>query len=95
MSPPEPLNTISTTGLGLLLAEHHRWDFNTGWKNLLNNLRLIIQPSVAFNLMKIWLKIFPIPELDVGFNRLIAFMNRFRGAVPTAVEQTDFHFSSA
>ncbi len=30
----KPLNTISTTGLGLLLAEHHRWDFNTGWKNL-------------------------------------------------------------
>jgi len=91
----KPLNTISTTGLGLLLAEHHRWDFNTGWKNLLNNLRLIIQPFVAFNLMKIWLKIFPIPELDVGFSRLIAFMNRFPGAIPSAVEQTDFHFSSA
>jgi SRSO17 transposase len=91
----KPLNTISTTGLGLLLAEHHRWDFNTGWKNLLNNLRLIIQPFVAFNLMKIWLKIFPIPELDVGFSRLIAFMNRFPGAIPSAIEQTDFHFSSA
>ncbi len=91
----KPLNTISTTGLGLLLAEHRGWDFNTGWKNLLNNLRLILQPFVAFNLMKIWLKIFPIPELDVGFNRLIAFLNRFRGAIPTALEQTDFHFSSA
>lgn len=91
----KPLNTISTTGLGLLLAEHHRWDFNTGWKNLLNNLRLIIQPFVAFNLMKIWLKIFPIPELNVGFNRLIGFMNRFPGAIPTANKQTDFHFSSA
>jgi hypothetical protein len=62
---------------------------------LLNNLRLIIQPFVAFNLMKIWLKIFPIPELDLGFSRLIAFMNRFPGAIPSAIEPTDFHFSSA
>jgi hypothetical protein len=38
---------------------------------------------------------FAIPELDVGFTRLIAFMNRFRGAIPTALEQTDLHFSSA
>jgi SRSO17 transposase len=91
----KPLYSISTTGLGLLLAEHHRWDFNTGWKNLLNNLRLILQPFMAFNLMKIWLKIFPIPELDFGFHRLIAFLNQFRGAVPTSVELTDFHFSSA
>jgi hypothetical protein len=45
--------------------------------------------------MKIWLKIFPIPELNVGFNRLIAFMNRFNAAVPTANQQADFHFSSA
>lgn len=91
----KPFNTISTTDLGLLLTEHPRWDFNTGWKNLLNNLRLILQPFVAFNLMKIWLKIFLIPELDVGFIRLIAFMNRFRGAIPTALDPTDFHFSSS
>jgi hypothetical protein len=62
---------------------------------LLNNLRLIIQPFVTFNLINFWLKIFPIPELDVGFNRLITFINRFPGAIPTANEQTDFHFSSA
>jgi hypothetical protein len=91
----KPLHNLSTTGLGLLLAEHHRWDGNTGWKNLLNNLRLIIQPFVTFNLINFWLKIFPIPELDVGFHRLISFMNRFRGAIPTALEQTDFRFSSA
>ena len=72
-TPNKPLNTISTTGLGLLLAEHHQWDFKTGWKNLLNNLRLIIQPFVTFNLIKFWLKIFPIPELDVGNNALNCF----------------------
>jgi hypothetical protein len=45
--------------------------------------------------MKIWLKIFSIPELNVGFNRLIGFMNQFPHAIPTANKQTDFHFSSA
>jgi len=74
----KPLNHISTTGLGLLLAEHHQWDFKTGWKNLLNNLRLIIQPFVAFNLITFWLKIFPIPELVVGNNAL----NCFHESVP-------------
>jgi len=91
----KPLNTISTKGRGLLLTEHHHWDGKTGWKNLLNNLRLIIQPFVTFNLIKFWLKIFPIPELDVGFNRLMVFMNRFPGAIPTAQAPPVFHFSSS
>ncbi|HEY9613171.1 IS701 family transposase [Allocoleopsis sp.] len=93
----KPLNhiSISTTGLGLLLAEHHHWDFNLGWKNLLNNLRLIIQPFFASNLMKFWLKILPIPHLELGLSRLMAFMNRFPGAIPKAPGKTDFHFSSA
>jgi SRSO17 transposase len=91
----KPLHNLSSTGLGLLLAEHPRCDGNTGWNNLLNNLRLILQPFVAFNLIKFWLKIFPIPGLDVGFHRLIAFMNRLAGAIPKASAQTDFHFSSS
>lgn len=31
--------------------EHDWWDFGLGWKNILNNLRLIIQPFVSFNLI--------------------------------------------
>jgi SRSO17 transposase len=93
----KPLNdiSISTTGLGLLLAEHHHWDCNNGWKNLLNNLRLIVQPFLADNILKFWLKILPIPHLALGLSRLIAFMNRFPGAIPKARVQSDFHFSSA
>lgn len=91
----KPLADIPNTGLGILLAEHHHWDFKTGWKNLLNNLRLIVQPFVASQLMQFWLKVFPIPELFVGLNRLIAFMNRFPGAIPLAHAPADFHFSSA
>jgi hypothetical protein len=50
---------------------------------------------VASKLMQFWLQVFPIPELSVGLNRLIAFMNRFPGAIPLAHSPADFHFSSA
>jgi len=32
-------------------AEHHQWNDKNGWKNLLNNLRLVIQPFIVFNLL--------------------------------------------
>ena len=57
--------------------EHELWDFKQGWKNLLNNLHLIIQPFIYFNFIKRWLKVFPIPQLSRGFPRLIALMNLF------------------
>ena len=91
----QPLDHISSTGLGLLLSEHEQWNQQRGWKNLLNNLRLVIQPLVIFNLLKSWLNIFPVPQLHTGLNRLIAFMNRFPGAIPPPSTHTDFHFSSA
>jgi SRSO17 transposase len=90
-----PLSSISSTGLGLLLSEHDQWNQQMGWKNLLNNLRLVIQPFVIFNLIKSWLNIFPVPQLRTGLNRLIAFMNRFPGAIPPPSTHTDFHFSSS
>ena len=34
--------------------EHDWWDKGSGWKNLLNNLRLVIQPLIFFNLLKPW-----------------------------------------
>ena len=58
-------------------TEHDWWNQSTGWKNLLNNLRLILQPFTSFNLMKQWLKVFPIPQLSWGFLRLICLMNKF------------------
>lgn len=32
-------------------AEHHMWDQGQGWKNILNNLRLILQPHIFFGLI--------------------------------------------
>ena len=63
--------------------EHELWDFKQGWKNLLNNLHLIIQPFIYFNLIKRWLKVFPIPQLSLGFPRLIALMNLFDKDIPS------------
>ena len=74
---------------------HAQWNQGTGWKNTLNNLRLVIQPFIFFNLIKHWLKVFPIPHLSLGFSRLIALMNYFPGAIPTATPDKMFLFSSA
>jgi SRSO17 transposase len=76
-------------------STHPWWDEGTGWKNLLNNLRLVLQPFVLFNLIRPWLKVFPIPALSVGFSRLIALMNYFHGAVPLPLQTKEFLFSAA
>lgn len=46
------------------LAAHPWWDDDKGWKNILNNLRLIIQPFILFNLIQPGLTVFPIPQLS-------------------------------
>ena len=74
---------------------HQRWNQGSGWKNTLNNLRLILQPFVMFNVLQPWLKVFPIPHLALGFFRLMAFMNQFKGSVPTLAFKEKLLFSSA
>ena len=63
-------------------AHHKWWDQGQGWKNLLNNLRLIIQPVVFYCLLSPWLGVFALPSLQQGFQSLIAIMNNFQGFVP-------------
>jgi SRSO17 transposase len=58
-------------------VQHPWWNNQRGWKHLLNNLRLIIQPLICFNWLKRWLEVFHIPSLQFGFKRLISKMNRF------------------
>jgi hypothetical protein len=45
--------------------EHPSWDEGKGWKNLLNNLRLVLQPYQFFNLLQPWLTVFPISHLSL------------------------------
>lgn len=60
-----------------VFAQHPWWDNQQGWKNLLNNLRLIIEPWISFNRLKHWLNIFKIPSLLQGFAQLIEQMQQF------------------
>ncbi len=77
------------------LVEHPQWDTGTGWKNFLNNLRLISLPFLCFNLIQPWLKVFPIEQLSFGFQKLIALMNFFPSAISQTTLEADFQFSSA
>ena len=59
-------------------AKHQQWNHEGGWKNTLNNLRLVLQPLLIFWLVYPWLDIFPNSHLLRGFGQLISAMNRFK-----------------
>ena len=59
-------------------SNHKQWNPEYGWKNTLNNLRLIVQPLLLFWLIYPWIDIFPNSKLLLGFNHLIAAMNQFK-----------------
>ncbi len=59
-------------------ASHSQWNHQTGWKNVLNNVRLIIQPTLLLWLIFPWLEVYPNSDLLLGFHRLINTMNQFQ-----------------
>jgi DDE superfamily endonuclease len=59
-------------------SRHRWWDSGQGWKNKLNNLRLMLQPYVFHCLLLPLLLLFDIP----GFRELIAIMNLFHASLP-------------
>lgn len=67
---PEPLPVTRP-------EKHPKWSSKGGWKNTLNNLRLLLHPFWAFNLLIPWLKVCPIPPLILAFPRLLQLMNCF------------------
>ena len=58
-------------------TKHPWWNNQSGWKNLLNNLRLVTQPLICFNWLKRWLEVFPSASLEAGFDPLTDNMNQF------------------
>jgi SRSO17 transposase len=70
---PEILKNSST-----VFIAHQQWNHQTGWKNTLNNLRLIVQPLLLFWLIYPWLDVFPNSNLLLGFNQLISAINGFK-----------------
>ena len=89
-----PVNPSSQLVINLI-SQHRNWDLSKGWKNFLNNLRLVSQPFIYFNLIQRWLKIFLIPQLSLGFPRLISLMNLFPSPIAQTTFTPDFLFSSA
>lgn len=81
--------------IALQFAHHPDWNPAGGWKQTLNNLRLVIQPYVILNLLQPWLNLFPIPRLSAGLECLIALMNCFSSRLPRHPSREDFRFSSA
>lgn len=63
-------------------AEHRWWDSGQGWKNILNNLRLMLQPYIFSCLLVPWLLLFDIPGLRAGFPQLIGIMNSLHASLP-------------
>jgi SRSO17 transposase len=58
-------------------TQHRWWDNQRGGWNLLNNVRLVIQPLICFNWLNRWLEVHSIPSLHKGFELLIEKMNHF------------------
>jgi SRSO17 transposase len=56
---------------------HPQWNHQIGWKNVLNNVRLLIQPSFLLWLIFPWLEIFPNSSLLLGLHDLIDNLNQF------------------
>ncbi|BAZ70892.1 transposase (plasmid) [Fischerella sp. NIES-4106] len=63
-------------------TQHPWWQNETGWKNILNNLRLIIQPKILLCLISPTLEVFTIPDLMRGFLQLVEIMNEFKPYFP-------------
>lgn len=64
-------------------SNHKQWNQNGGWKNTLNNFRLILQPLLLFWMIYPWLDIFPDSNLLPRFNHLISAINQFKPFYPS------------
>jgi hypothetical protein len=72
--------------------QHQYWDEKNRWKSHLNNLRLMLQPLISFNLIQQWLKVFPIPQLSTGLARLRALMNFYPNPFSYLMNESAFLF---
>jgi SRSO17 transposase len=76
-------------------ALHPWWSDGNGWNSLLNNIRLLIQPLLLFNLIKPWLEVFSIPELSSGFAKLQNIINSLLNSILNGMTNPELYFSSA
>jgi SRSO17 transposase len=72
------IETEVQKNIAVNFSNHQQWNHKCGWKNTLNNLRLVVQPLLLFWLIYPWIYIFPNSHLLLGINNLIAAMNQFK-----------------
>ncbi|NEO12707.1 MAG: hypothetical protein F6K46_10280 [Moorea sp. SIO3E8] len=60
------------------VSNHQQWNHKGGWKNLLNNFRLLIQPIMMLWIIFPWLYILPNSNLLLGLNQLISEINQYQ-----------------
>ncbi|WP_223211883.1 transposase, partial [Microcystis aeruginosa] len=58
------------------IKKHPWWNQGKGWKNILNNLRLFVQPLCYFNLLKPWLVVVFSSQIIRLFCRLFSLLNK-------------------
>jgi SRSO17 transposase len=56
---------------------HVWWDMGTGWKHMLNNMRLLIQPFCIACLLLPWMDVFPVPDLMKSLQVLLTCINLY------------------
>lgn len=78
-----------------IFSSHPWWNQGNGWNNILNNLRLILQPFTLFNLIKPWLAVFTVPKLSEGFFQLQMIVNNLTCSIFQNFNIPYFYFSSA
>lgn len=76
------------------MKKHPWWDEGKGWKNILNNLRLFVQPLCYFNLLKPWLIVVFTPQIIRLFCRLFFRLNRLINSLLEKVFPRNSYFSS-
>lgn len=77
------------------IKKHPWWDEGKGWKNILNNLRLFLQPLCYFNLLKPWLVVVFSPQIIRLFCRLFFQLNQFINSLLEKSFPHNSYFSSA
>jgi len=78
LNQPHQIQTERQKSNSVDFSNHQQWNHASGWKNVLNNLRLVVQPLLLFCLVSPWLDIFRNSNLLLGFNHLISAMNQFK-----------------
>lgn len=75
------------------IRKHPYWDEGKGWKNILNNLRLVLQPLSYFNLLKPWFVVLFKPRIIKLFCSLFSQINQFINSIVEAIFPFNYCFS--